>query len=101
MRVIPDPPASWHPPSSLLTISRSGNASHGSVLVDTYKLLCPGPSSSQAPTYVHGPWGTSKDGVSKVVSNELNQVVERYTSLASHLDVLARDGSLAPFTFMT
>ncbi|XP_028106969.1 uncharacterized protein LOC114306014 isoform X2 [Camellia sinensis] len=81
MRVIPDPSASWHPP---------------------------GPSSSQAtqkktrgPTYVHGPWGTSENGVLNVASNELNQVVKGYTSLASHLGVLARDGSLAPLTFTT
>ncbi|CAL5352554.1 unnamed protein product [Camellia sinensis] len=67
-----------------------------------------GPSSSQAtqkqtrgPTYVHGQWGTSEDGILKVVPNELNQVVEGHTSLASHLGVLARDGSLAPLTFTT
>ncbi|CAL5432760.1 unnamed protein product [Camellia sinensis] len=100
MRVIPDPPASWHPPGSLPTTSRGGSTSHGSVSA--------GPSSSQAtqkqtrgPTYVHGQWGTNEDGVLKVVSNELNQVVEGYTSLASHLGVLARDGSLAPLTFTT
>ncbi|XP_028076512.1 uncharacterized protein LOC114278612 isoform X2 [Camellia sinensis] len=53
MKVIPDPPASWHPPDSLPTTSRSGSTSHGSVSA--------GPSSSQAtqkqtrgPTYVHG-----------------------------------------------
>ncbi|CAL5355982.1 unnamed protein product [Camellia sinensis] len=100
MRVIPDPLASWHPPGSLPTTSRGGSTSHGSVSA--------GPSSSQAtqkqtrgPTYVHGQWGTSEDGVLKVVSNELNQVVEGYTSLASHFGVLARDGSLAPLTFTT
>ncbi|CAL5346476.1 unnamed protein product [Camellia sinensis] len=100
MKVIPDPPASWHPPGSLPTTSRSGSTSHGSVSA--------GPSSSQAtqkqtrgPTYVHGQWGTSEDGILKVVPNELNQVVEGHTSLASHLGVLARDGSLAPLTFMT
>ncbi|KAL7251019.1 hypothetical protein ACSBR1_012942 [Camellia fascicularis] len=100
MRVIPDPPASWHLPGSLSTTSRSGSTSHGSVSA--------GPSSSQAtqkqtrgPTYVHGQWGTSDDGVLKLVSNELNQVVEGYTPLASHLGVLARDGSLAPLTFTT
>ncbi|KAL7264765.1 hypothetical protein ACSBR1_002670 [Camellia fascicularis] len=100
MRVIPDPTVSWHPPCSLPTTSRSGSTSHGSVSA--------GPSSSQATqkqtrgsTYVHGQWGTSKDGVLKVVSNELNQVVEGYTSLASHLGVLARDRSLAPLTFTT
>ncbi|CAL5392140.1 unnamed protein product [Camellia sinensis] len=100
MRVIPDPPASWHPPGSLPTTSRSGSTSHGSVSA--------GPSSSQAtqkqtrgPTYVHGQWGTSDDGILKLVSNELNQVVEGYTPLASHLGVLARDGSLAPLTFTT
>ncbi|XP_028071761.1 uncharacterized protein LOC114274092 [Camellia sinensis] len=66
------------------------------------------PSSSQAtqkqtrgPTYVHGQWGTSEDGILKVVPNELNQVVEGHTSPVSHLGVLARDGSLAPLTFMT
>ncbi|CAL5342600.1 unnamed protein product [Camellia sinensis] len=100
MKVIPDPPASWHPPGSLPTISRNGSTSHGSVSA--------GPSSSQAtqkqtrgPTYVHGQWGTSEDGILKVVPNELNQVVEGHTSLASHLGVLAQDGSLAPLTFMT
>ncbi|XP_028059015.1 uncharacterized protein LOC114262804 isoform X1 [Camellia sinensis] len=100
MKVIPDPPASWHPPGSLPTTSRSGSTSHGSVSA--------GPSSSQAtqkqtrgPTYVHGQWGTSEDGILKVVPNELNQVVEGHTSLASHLGVLARDGSLAPLTFTT
>ncbi|KAL7174102.1 hypothetical protein ACSBR2_033371 [Camellia fascicularis] len=100
MRVIPDPPASWHPPGSLPTTSRSGSTSHG--------LVSAGPSSSQAtqkqtrgPTYVHGPWGTSEDSVLKVVSNELNEVVEGYTSLVSHLGVLARDESLAPLTFTT
>ncbi|KAI7992418.1 60S ribosomal protein L4 [Camellia lanceoleosa] len=31
MKVIPDPPASWHPPGSLPTTSRSGSTSHGSV----------------------------------------------------------------------
>ncbi|CAL5355162.1 unnamed protein product [Camellia sinensis] len=31
----------------------------------------------------------------------MNQVVEGYTPLASHLGVLARDGSLAPLTFTT
>ncbi|KAL7202958.1 hypothetical protein ACSBR1_034416 [Camellia fascicularis] len=77
MRVIPNPPASWHPPGSLLITSRSGSTLHGSVSA--------GPSSSQVtqkqtkgPTYVHG-----------------------YTLLASHLGVLARDGSLAPLTFTT
>ncbi|KAL7260024.1 hypothetical protein ACSBR1_005814 [Camellia fascicularis] len=100
MKVIPDPPASWHPPGSLPTTSCSGSTSHGSVSA--------GPSSSQAtqkqtrgPTYVHGQWGTSEDGILKVVPNELNQVVEGHTSLASHLGVLARDGSLAPLTFTT
>ncbi|CAL5433319.1 unnamed protein product [Camellia sinensis] len=176
MKVIPDPPASWHPPGSLPTTSRSGSTSHGSVsavmginndlktsesfaderfhstgLSEIYKegsfrgylielrqlinlllssqpenfmnpvirqrnynsldykkvaTICP--SSSQAtqkqtrgPTYVHGQWGTSEDGILKVVPNELNQVVEGHTSLASHLGVLARDGSLAPLTFTT
>ncbi|CAL5392592.1 unnamed protein product [Camellia sinensis] len=100
MKVIPNPPASWHPPGSLPTTSRSGSTSHGSVSA--------GPSSSQAtqkqtrgPTYVHGQWGTSEDGILKVVPNELHQVVEGHTSLASHLGVLARDGSLAPLTFTT
>ncbi|XP_028106968.1 A-agglutinin anchorage subunit-like isoform X1 [Camellia sinensis] len=100
MRVIPDPSASWHPPGSLPTTSHSSSTSHGSVSA--------GPSSSQAtqkktrgPTYVHGPWGTSENGVLNVASNELNQVVKGYTSLASHLGVLARDGSLAPLTFTT
>ncbi|CAL5356881.1 unnamed protein product [Camellia sinensis] len=71
-------------------------------------IIYQGPSSSQAtqkqtrgPTYVHGQWGTSEDGILKVVPNELNQVVEGHTSLASHLGVLARDGSLAPLTFTT
>ncbi|XP_028076690.1 uncharacterized protein LOC114278759 [Camellia sinensis] len=59
-RVIPDPPASWHPPGSLPTTSRSGSTSHGSV-----------------------------------------SSVEGYTPLASHLGILARDGSLAPLTFTT
>ncbi|CAL5350762.1 unnamed protein product [Camellia sinensis] len=100
MRVIPDPSASWHPPGSLPTTSHSSSTSHGSVSA--------GPSSSQAtqkktrgPTYVHGPWGTSENGVLNVALNELNQVVKGYTSLASHLGVLARDGSLAPLTFTT
>ncbi|KAL7232169.1 hypothetical protein ACSBR2_010231 [Camellia fascicularis] len=100
MRVIPNPPTSWHPPGSLPTTSRNGSTSHGSVSA--------GPSSSQAtqkqtkgPTYVHGQWDNSDDGVLKLVSNELNQVVEGYTPLASHLGVLARDGSLAPLTFTT
>ncbi|KAL7188015.1 hypothetical protein ACSBR1_037955 [Camellia fascicularis] len=31
MRVIPNPPASWHPPGSLPTTSRSSSSSHGSV----------------------------------------------------------------------
>ncbi|CAL5337216.1 unnamed protein product [Camellia sinensis] len=99
-KVIPDPPASWQPLGSLPTTSRSGSTSHGSVSA--------GPSSSQAtqkqtrgPTYVHGQWGTSEDGILKVVPNELNQVVEGHTSLASHLGILARDGSLAPLTFTT
>ncbi|KAL7183496.1 hypothetical protein ACSBR2_025822 [Camellia fascicularis] len=99
-KVIPDPPASWHPPGSLPTTSRSGSTSHGSVSA--------GPSSSQTtqkqtrgPTYVHGQWGTSEDGILKVVPNELNQVVEGHISLASHLGVLARDGSLAPLNFTT
>lgn len=39
MRVIPDPPASWHPPSSLPTTSRSSSLSHGSVSAGMYKLL--------------------------------------------------------------
>ncbi|CAL5321510.1 unnamed protein product [Camellia sinensis] len=100
MKVIPNPPASWHPPGSLPTTSRSGSTSHGSVSA--------GRSSSQAtqkqtrgPTYVHGQWGTSEDGILKVVPNELHQVVEGHTSLASHLGVLARDGSLTPLTFTT
>ncbi|THG23949.1 hypothetical protein TEA_015958 [Camellia sinensis var. sinensis] len=39
MRVIPDPPASWHPPGSLPTASRSGSTSHGSVSAEyTCKL---------------------------------------------------------------
>ncbi|CAL5362586.1 unnamed protein product [Camellia sinensis] len=107
MKVIPDPPASWHPPGSLPTTSRSGSTSHGSVSAGMSEVHH-GPSSSQAtqkqtrgPTYVHGQWGTSEDGILKVVPNELNQVVEGHTSLASHLGVLARDGSLAPLTFTT
>ncbi|CAL5376862.1 unnamed protein product [Camellia sinensis] len=89
MKVIPNPPASWHPPGSLPTTSHSGSTSHGSV------------SAGMGPTYVHGQWGTSEDGILKVVPNELHQVVEGHTSLASHLGVLARDGSLAPLTFTT
>ncbi|KAL7252590.1 hypothetical protein ACSBR1_007203 [Camellia fascicularis] len=92
MRVIPDPPTSWHPPGSLPTTSCSSSTSHGFQLVR--------PSSSQATqkqtrgsTYVHGQWGTSDDGVLNLVSNELNQVVEGYTPLASHLGVLTRDGN--------
>ncbi|CAL5427723.1 unnamed protein product [Camellia sinensis] len=96
MKVMPDPPASWHPPGSLPTTSRSGSTSHGSVSA--------GPSSSQAkqkqtrgPTYVHGQWGTSEDGILKVVPNELNQVVEGHTSLASHLDESMKRTIMASF----
>ncbi|KAL7166667.1 hypothetical protein ACSBR2_037352 [Camellia fascicularis] len=41
MRVIPDPPASWHPPGSLPTTSRSSSSSHGSVsaAVDFFNQL--------------------------------------------------------------
>ncbi|XP_028063800.1 uncharacterized protein LOC114267017 [Camellia sinensis] len=77
MKVIPDPPASWHLPGNLPTTSRSGSTSHGSVSAGI------------------------EDGILKVVPNELNQVVEGHTSLASHLGVLAQDGSLAPLTFTT
>ncbi|CAL5330884.1 unnamed protein product [Camellia sinensis] len=80
MKVIPDPPASWHPPGSLPTTSRSGSTSHGSVSAGMSEVHH-GPSSSQAtqkqtrgPTYVHGQWGTSEDGILKVVPNELNQI---------------------------
>ncbi|KAI8011276.1 Calcium-transporting ATPase 12, plasma membrane-type [Camellia lanceoleosa] len=38
IRVIPNPPASWHSPGSLSTTSRSGSTSHGSVSAGTYKL---------------------------------------------------------------
>ena len=38
MKVIPDPPASWHPPGSLPTTSRSGSTSHGSVSAGMYQL---------------------------------------------------------------
>ena len=36
MRVISNPPASWHPPGSLPTTSRSGSTSHGSVSTGMY-----------------------------------------------------------------
>ncbi|KAI8031625.1 hypothetical protein LOK49_LG01G01635 [Camellia lanceoleosa] len=38
IRVIPDPPASWHLPGSLLTTLRSGSTSHDSVSVVRIQL---------------------------------------------------------------
>ena len=64
-----------------------------------------GPSSSQTTqtqtkgfTFMHGDWN-SNGGILHIVANELSQVIEGHTLLASHLGVLARDGNLAPLTY--
>ncbi|XP_028116373.1 uncharacterized protein LOC114314123 [Camellia sinensis] len=50
---------------------------------------------------MHGSDWNPGGGILHIVPNELNQVVDGYTSLASRLGVLARDGNLMPLTYRT
>ncbi|CAL5372162.1 unnamed protein product [Camellia sinensis] len=72
-RIIPDPPMSWYSPGH----------------------------SSRGPTLMHGSDWNPSGGILHIVPNELNQVVDGYTPLASRLGVLARDGNLMPLTYRT
>ncbi|KAG5549549.1 hypothetical protein RHGRI_014767 [Rhododendron griersonianum] len=53
---------------------------------------------TRGPTWMHGDWNPG-GGMLHIVPNELNQTVEGHTPLASHLGVLARNGSLLPLTY--
>ncbi|CAL5391736.1 unnamed protein product [Camellia sinensis] len=57
--------------------------------------------SSRGPTLMHGSDWNPSGGILHIVPNELNQVVDGYTPLASRLGVLARDGNLMPLTYRT
>ena len=50
---------------------------------------------------MHGSDWNPSGGILHIVPNELNQVVDGYTPLASRLGVLARDGKLMPLTYRT
>ena len=50
---------------------------------------------------MHGSDWNPSGGILHIVPNELNQVVDGYTPLASRLGVLARDGNLMPLTYRT
>ncbi|CAL5430025.1 unnamed protein product [Camellia sinensis] len=90
-RIIPDPPMSWYPPGSLPSTSSSTGSTH-----DTTSG-----HSSRGPTLMHGSDWNPSGGILHIVPNELNQVVDGYTPLASRLGVLARDGNLMPLTYRT
>ncbi|CAL5358284.1 unnamed protein product [Camellia sinensis] len=92
-RIIPDPPMSWYPPGSLPSASSSIGSTH-----DTTAGVC---HSSRGPTLMHGSDWNPSGGILHIVPNELNQVVDGYTPLASRLGVLARDGNLMPLTYRT
>ncbi|CAL5373161.1 unnamed protein product [Camellia sinensis] len=57
--------------------------------------------SSRGPTFIHGSDWNPSGGILHIAPNELSQVVEGYTPLASCLGVLARDGNLTPLTYRT
>ncbi|GMP96665.1 hypothetical protein CsSME_00045203 [Camellia sinensis var. sinensis] len=90
-RIIPDPPMSWYPPGSLPSTSSSTGSPH-----DTTSG-----HSSRGPTLMHGSDWNPSGGILHIVPNELNQVVDGYTPLASRLGVLARDRNLMPLTYRT
>ncbi|CAL5391489.1 unnamed protein product [Camellia sinensis] len=109
-RIIPDPPMSWYPPGSLPSTSSSIGSTHDTTagyypkfllvkgLTTTISSLC---HSSKGPTLMHGSDWNPSGGILHIVPNELNQVVDGYTPLASCLGVLARDGNLMPLTYRT
>ncbi|CAL5344683.1 unnamed protein product [Camellia sinensis] len=90
-RIIPDPPMSWYPPGSLPSTSSSTGSTHDTTAGH----------SSRGPTLMHGSDWNPSGGILHIVPNELNQVVDGYTPLASRLGVLARDGNLMPLTYRT
>ncbi|CAL5327514.1 unnamed protein product [Camellia sinensis] len=57
--------------------------------------------SSRGPTFIRGSDWNPSGGILHIAPNELSQVVEGYTPLASCLGVLARDGNLMPLTYRT
>ncbi|CAL5356293.1 unnamed protein product [Camellia sinensis] len=82
---------SWYPPGSWPSTSSSTGSTH-----DTTSG-----HSSRGPTLMHGSDWNPSGGILHIVPNELNQVVDGYTPLASRLGVLARDGNLMPLTYRT
>ncbi|KAG5533501.1 hypothetical protein RHGRI_027620 [Rhododendron griersonianum] len=90
---IPDPPATWYPLGSLpATRPDHSSASNASTSSQSTQR------QTRGPTWMHGDWNPG-GGMLHIVPNELNQTVEGHTPLASHLGVLARDGSLLPLTY--
>ncbi|CAL5415414.1 unnamed protein product [Camellia sinensis] len=82
---------SWYPPGSLPSTSSSTGSTHDTTAGH----------SSRGPTLMHGSDWNPSGGILHIVPNELNQVVDGYTPLASRLGVLARDGNLMPLTYRT
>ncbi|CAL5336936.1 unnamed protein product [Camellia sinensis] len=107
-RIIPDPPMSWYPPGSLPSTSSSTGSTHDTTAVPKispheaahHNNFLVG-HSSRGPTLMHGSDWNPSGGILHIVPNELNQVVDGYTPLASRLGVLARDGNLMPLTYRT
>ncbi|CAL5348724.1 unnamed protein product [Camellia sinensis] len=89
--MIPDPLMSWHPPGSLPSTSSSTSSTHDAIAGH----------SLRGSTLMHGSDWNPSGGILHIVSNELNQVVDGYTPLASRLSVLAQDGNLTPLTYRT
>ncbi|KAI8563133.1 hypothetical protein RHMOL_Rhmol03G0089100 [Rhododendron molle] len=90
---IPDPPVTWYPLGSLpATRPDHSSASNASTSSQSTQR------QTRGPTWMHGDWNPG-GGMLHIVPNEVNQTVEGHTPLASHLGVLARDGSLLPLTY--
>ncbi|CAL5328501.1 unnamed protein product [Camellia sinensis] len=74
-RIIPDPPMSWYPLGSLPSTSSSTGSTHDTTVG----------RSLRGPTLMHGSDWNPSGGILHIVPNELNQVVDGYTPLASRL----------------
>ncbi|KAL7162111.1 hypothetical protein ACSBR2_042562 [Camellia fascicularis] len=77
--IIPDPHMSWYPPGSLPSTSSSIGSTHDTTAG----------RSLRGPTLIHGSDWNPSGGILHIVPNELNQVVDGHTALASRLGVLA------------
>ncbi|CAL5434134.1 unnamed protein product [Camellia sinensis] len=75
--IIPDPPMSWYPPGSLPSTSSSTGSTHDTTAG----------RSSRGPTLMQGSNWYPSGGILHIVPNELNQVVDGHTPLASRLEV--------------